>query len=385
MQFFKSLKLLLLLTCLQFYLNLGSSLSAEEKRADYYEYRHVVADGVQKALDECREKFKWDRWNCPKKAFLDILDRNPIPSNKEFGLTHALIASGIVLSLARSCSYGSNNVCGCSHTASLAARAAGIPGSIDHLSGTTMVAPSSYQYQDPSDPARGASAISDNNEPTVRSSKFVWRGCDEIVKFAFKVSKKYLNFQDVNQDEANRRVNAHNFEVGRLAVKKNMKKVCKCHGMSGSCQVNTCWNSVPDMNKVGEYLRHQYRLAAKVGAMSAEDTNVDNLNKELKAISPEKLVFVDASPDYCYENPKLGINGTLNRYCSRAKTTADGFEVSRSERDSCNRLCTKCGYRVKREVISLEKQCDCRFVYCCKVECRRCTHVESTYRCVRHS
>ena len=86
----------------------------EKRRGDHYDYRHIVAEGVQKALDECREKFKWERWNCPKKAFLDVLDRNPLPANKELGLTRALIASGIVLALTKTCSYGSNQLCGCS-------------------------------------------------------------------------------------------------------------------------------------------------------------------------------------------------------------------------------------------------------------------------------
>lgn len=307
---------------------------------DYYEYRHVVAEGVQKALDECREKFKWDRWNCPKKAFLDILDRNPLPSSKELAYTRALIASSIVLSLTRQCSFGTNNVCGC---------------------------------------------VTDQvTQPPSNVSKFAWRGCDESVKFGFKVSKIYLESQDVQQDEQSRRIDAHNYEVGRIAVKKSMKKICKCHGISGSCQVNTCWLSVPDLSRVGEYLKRQYRLAAKVGAMSAKETSIVSLKEELNAINTDKLVFADASPDYCYENTKLGINGTLGRYCSRAKHRADGTEVSRNERDSCDRLCTKCGYKIKRERLNTEKQCDCRFVYCCSVECKRCPHVEDTFRCVRH-
>lgn len=319
---------------------------SERKKVDYYEWRNRVAEGVQKALDECREKFKWDRWNCPKKAFLDILDSFPLPSNKELGYTRALIAASIVLSLTRSCSYGTNNVCGCSNTASLASHTATL-----------------------------------ENPPT----QFIWRGCDEEVKFGFKVSKIYLESQDIQQDEASRRIDTHNYEVGRIAIKKNMKKICKCHGISGSCQVNTCWTSVPDLSKVGEYLKRQYRLAAKVGATTAEETDIVALNKELTAIGTDKLVFADASPDYCYENTKLGINGTLGRYCSKAKHRADGSEVSRNERDSCDRLCTKCGYKIKRERLNTEKQCDCRFVYCCSVECKRCPHVEDTFRCVRHS
>lgn len=334
-------------------------VDAEKKKGDYYEYKYVVATGVQKALDECREKFKWDRWNCPKKVFKDVFERNSLPSNKELGLTRALVASGIVLALTRTCSYGTDNVCGCSNPNALTPRA-----------------------------AVGANLPPNPIEEHLLSSQrspFIWSGCDESVKFAFKVSKAYLESQDIQQDDASRRINAHNYEAGRLAVKKNMKRMCKCHGVSGSCQVKSCWNSIPDMSKVGDYLKRQYRLAAKVGAMSAEETNIASLNKELAAIRQEKLVFADASPDYCYENPKLGINGTLGRYCSKPKHRADGTEMSRNERDSCDRLCTKCGYKIKKEILNVEKQCECRFVYCCSVECKRCPIEEETYRCVRHS
>lgn len=332
-----------------------SSQASDKRKIDYYKYRHLVAEGVQLALDECRDKFKWDRWNCPKKAFLDILDQNAQPANKEVSLTHALIASGIVLSLARSCTYGTENICGCNLAASLAARAAGVSGSIDGLSGQRMV----YKAPD-----------------TNNSREFVWQGCDEIVKFAFKISKLYLDSQEIRQHPVSKRINAHNYEVGRLAVKRSMKKICKCHGISGSCQINTCWNSLPSMSKIGDYLKSQYRLAARVGTMSAKETDLHGLNSELEKIRRDKLIFADASPDYCYPNPELGVNGTLGRTCSRK--TSGGH-------NSCNNLCTECGYRVKKELVEVVTQCNCRFVYCCDVECAQCSNIETTYKCARYS
>lgn len=373
-----------------------NSFATENKKPDYYVYRYSVMEGVEKALTECREKFKWDRWNCPKKTFSDIFFRSRLPSNKELGLTRALIASGIVLSLTQSCSYGTNSLCKCSPAAMKA-----LPSLMKKSNSIGLASMNS----NPQELDKNLDETQDNagltgNDQTIHESrdlvtdsstkvtKFVWRGCEESIKFAFKVSKTYLenlDNSDNRQDESTRRINAHNYEVGRLAVKKNMKRVCKCHGVSGSCQVRTCWMALPDMSKVGEYLKRQYRHAAKVGAMTAVETNVESLNKELMALKKDKLVFAEASPDYCYENAELGINGTLGRYCSLAKHHADGTKVSRSERDSCDRLCTKCGYKIKKERFITEKQCDCRFVYCCSIECKRCPHAEDTYRCVKHS
>jgi len=417
----------------------------------FYKFRNVVGEGVKKALDECRQKFKWDRWNCPLKSFQSIMNQEEfpagvMPSNKELGLTRALISSGIVLSIVRSCSVGTNSLCSCGTPMKMSLQNAEIflangavpppqtspinPQSLEVDPEQTAGQPfrstnqirtsvatgpaageSNYNVHEnpeeietaeqhnsfirhPSDSEDQALAIQETSLPSTmhvpitnqRGNRFAWAGCDEVIKLGFKVAKAYLTPPDRTPgSDATHLIDAHNYEAGRQAVKLTMRRHCKCHGTSGACQLNTCWTVPPDMSEVGEYLKRQYRVAAKVGAVTAKETDVTSLAKELSSIRSEKLVFADASPDYCYENKQLGINGTLGRYCSRKRHRPDGSEVSRSERDSCDRLCTKCGYKIKREKISVERQCDCRFVYCCSIECKRCPHVEETYKCVRHS
>ena len=43
-----------------------------------------------------------------------------------------------------------------------------------------------------------------------------------------------------------------------------MQVRCKCHGMSGSCQLKTCWKSSPDFRVVGKFLKQQFRRAVMV-------------------------------------------------------------------------------------------------------------------------
>ena len=48
------------------------------------------------------------------------------------------------------------------------------------------------------------------------------------------------------------------------AVADNVRLRCKCHGVSGSCEVKTCWRTAPSMRHVGAMLLNKYDVAAQV-------------------------------------------------------------------------------------------------------------------------
>lgn len=47
-------------------------------------------------------------------------------------------------------------------------------------------------------------------------------------------------------------MNLHNNEVGRRAVIKKSRVTCKCHGVSGSCSLITCWQQLTSIREIGE-------------------------------------------------------------------------------------------------------------------------------------
>ena len=92
------------------------------------------------------------------------------------------------------------------------------------------------------------------------------------------------------------------------AVIQNMKVTCKCHGVSGSCSLITCWQQLAPFRKVGDALEKKYDDATRV-----KTTRSGRLRVRRKvAIVPtaNDLVFLERSPNYCHANDTIGSLGT---------------------------------------------------------------------------
>ena len=56
-----------------------------------------------------------------------------------------------------------------------------------------------------------------------------------------------------------------------------MREDCKCHGMSGSCSVKTCWMRLPTFRVVGDSLKDRFDGASRVQVTnSLRNTNNEN-------------------------------------------------------------------------------------------------------------
>lgn len=54
-----------------------------------------------------------------------------------------------------------------------------------------------------------------------------------------------------------------------------MREECKCHGMSGSCSVKTCWMRLPNFRVIGDSLKDRFDQATKV----QNNNNMRNSNE----------------------------------------------------------------------------------------------------------
>lgn len=161
-----------------------------------------------------------------------------------------------------------------------------------------------------------------------------------------------------------------------------MRRACKCHGVSGSCSIQTCWMQLADFREVGNYLKVKYDHAKKLemDKRPVRDGNsADNrgaIAQTFRSIPPTELIYLEDSPDYCVKNQSLEFHGTEGRECLKGDKS-----MSQRERKSCRRLCYECGLRVVEKRIEVVSSCNCKFHWCCTVKCDRCTQVVTKYYC----
>ena len=150
-------------------------------------------------------------------------------------------------------------------------------------------------------------------------------------------------------------------------VKEKYGKECYCHGISGSCSIQTCWVVVPSLRHIGGVLTRKYSSAAKISPPSTEDTPTPNAGGT--TIGNKEMAYIDNSPTYCEEDTKFGSSGTQGRECNQKRGSVM----------NCNVMCCNRGF--SRKIVTFTEDCNCKFVWCCELKCQKCTHVEERYYC----
>nr|ARJ36956.1 wnt1 [Membranipora membranacea] len=336
----------------------------------------AIVEGARQAIKECRYQFRSRPWNCPVQQSNvggSIFGKILSLGCRETAFIYSITSAGVAHSMARTCSDGKVYTCSCD------------------------------QYLE---------------QPTDPDADWKWGGCSDNYKFGYKFSKRFTDSIEKGED-LRYMVNKQNNEAGRRHVVSGSKQECKCHGMSGSCQMKTCWMKLPTFREVGTLLKERFDGASKVYAgndwgssgnrmsssssgnnrpsrssndristNSINDMEFEESGNKAKRIHRNKynfvtiesnhmaptkkdMVYFEDSPDFCDSDTlaKYNFEGTSGRECNATSMLIDG----------CQLMCCGKGYRT--ETYTAKKRCHCTFEWCCEVHCEVCTEQRTRHIC----
>ncbi|XP_044751947.1 protein Wnt-4 [Coccinella septempunctata] len=234
----------------------------------------VLWNARKLAVKYCESQFRYDQWNCAfnMKYFKDFY--------RETGYMQAIAAASLMYSYGIACSEGLIRNCECGKYGK-----------------------------------------------TINGSKWHWGGCSFNVPYARRMAKKFLNIG--KKEDGFALLAKHNSEIGFKSVQSNVEKKCRCHGVSGSCSVKTCWRGVKPFEKISEILKNEYH-----GAISVDFTNT--ISHPVKNTS-RRILYIKPTLNLCQK--------TVGRHCNGT--------------DNCATLCCGRGFNVKSiEVVYI---CNCEW------------------------
>ncbi|XP_049610499.1 protein Wnt-10b isoform X1 [Syngnathus scovelli] len=329
--------------------------------------------GIQVAIHECQHQLRDQRWNCSSLEALGKLLHHSVILNRGFresAFSLALLAAGVAHSVASACSLGKLGGCGCDgkrrRDDDELMRSKLTRLQLQMLQKTGL--PTSARL----DPTSAQRLKPFPHELSSMQETWEWSGCNHDLRFGERFSREWLDSLGSPRD-IHARMRIHNKRVGRQIVADNMKRRCKCHGTSGSCQFKTCWHVSPEFRLVGSILKEKLLSAVLVNSQNKNsgvfNPRIGNVGRRRTGSSrggrggsglSRELVYFEKSPDFCERDPAADSLGTHGRVCNKSSPGTEG----------CGSLCCGRGHNILKQ--NRGRRCNCTFHWCCYVLCDEC-------------
>ncbi|XP_065545401.1 protein Wnt-11b-like isoform X1 [Lathamus discolor] len=285
-----------------------------------------IVQAARHTKSSCQKTFADMRWNCSSIQQAPSFGPDLLRGTRESAFVYALAAATITHSIARACASGELPLCSC--------------GSV------------------PSE---------------VPGPDFRWGGCGDNLSYGLQLGAAFADSPLKSSKlgtQALKAMNLHNSAVGRQVLSDSLDTKCKCHGVSGSCSVKTCWKGLAKLDEIASDLKSKYLAAIKVThRLIGPRKQLIPKEMEVRPMEETDLVYLINSPDYCTPNLHLGSLGTQDRQCNKTSMGSD----------SCNLMCCGRGYNTYMEEVM--ERCHCKYHWCCYVVCKKCRRKVERYVC----
>ncbi|KAK3098176.1 hypothetical protein FSP39_016897 [Pinctada imbricata] len=281
----------------------------------------VISNGASVGINECQHQFSTRRWNCSTFNSTDVFGGILRKKSRETAYIYAISSAGVMHSITRACAKGELDHCGCD--------------------------------------------VKVRRKDT--AGQFEWGGCSENIRYGAKFSREFVDSKE-ERKSASQLMNLWNNEAGRKAIKNQMELVCKCHGVSASCSVKICWRKMRNFRLIGQFLKDKFDGASLV-KYNKRKNKLKRRTRDMKKPTKKDLVYLEESPDFCEYDLRSGSLGTKGRQCDKDSLGIDG----------CTLMC--CGRGYYTIVRELKEDCDCKFVWCCRVDCKKCSQRVELHYC----
>ncbi|XP_049532904.1 protein Wnt-1 [Anopheles darlingi] len=370
----------------------------------------AIAKGANLAINECQHQFRTRRWNCSTRNFLrgkNLFGKIVERGCRETAFIYAITSAAVTHSVARACSEGSIESCTCDY---------------------------SHHNREPQMNSMGAVAAGVGD--------WEWGGCSDNIGFGFKFSREFVDTGERGRT-LREKMNLHNNEAGRAHVQAEMRQECKCHGMSGSCTMKTCWMRLNSFRTIGDILKDRFDGASRVMVSNSllRSINEHTLTNRAGSSSSGNGGGNGNGNGNGNGGPKNGLGGNgggsiannnvlsnsihargpghahqkrINRYNFQLKPynpehkppgakdlvylePSPGF-CERNPRlgiqgthgrqcndtsigvDGCDLMCCGRGYRTQE--VTVVERCACTFHWCCEVKCKLCRTKKTIHTCL---
>ena len=188
---------------------------------------------------------------------------------KEAAFLISTLSAALAHSVAHACAVGNLTGCSCRQT---------VDKSIDQSSGIGSTSTTISNILSKS----SIFASIQESSSQAAASAWQWSGCSENVRFGSFLSRKFLDppaLSRLRRDSEDLLAIVHlqNLMLGRKSLTSQLRVNCKCHGLSASCSVKTCFRQPAPFRKVAYTLRQKYDKAV----LASERPELADVKKEL--------------------------------------------------------------------------------------------------------